>query len=183
MLADPTTPDFQEARSPAPHAAVDAWRDGHLLVVPSHACIDDLCFTCGAPPTTAHPQRLYWHRPGWYLLLLLSPLVYFIVSTWVSRRAELIVGLCARHSAARLTQRHLGWLLVGLAAALLKVGAVLDAPLLMLLSPLALLAGVILLRRAGRIVRVASIDDDTARISNGSPRLRAGLPDLATRTW
>ena len=108
--------------------------------------------------------------------------MYLIVSTWVSRRAELIVGLCARHSAARLTQRHLGWLLIGLAAALLKLGAVLDASLLLLLSPLALLAGLLLLLRAGRIVRVASIDDATARISNGSPRLRAGLPDLATRT-
>lgn len=183
MLVDPTTPDFQEAAPPAPRADFDAWRDGHLLVVPSHACIDDLCFTCGAPPTTAHPQRLYWHRPGWYLLLLLSPLVYFIVSTWVSRRAELIVGLCARHSAARQAQSYVGWLLVGLAAALLKLGAVLDVPLLMLLSPLALLAGVILLRRAGRIVRVASIDFDTARISNGSARLRAGLPDLASRAW
>ncbi len=155
-----------------------AWRDGHLLVVPSHACIDDLCFTCGAPPTTAHPQRIYWHRPAWYLLLLLSPLVYLLITPAVRRRAELIVGLCARHTAARLTQRRAGWLLIGLAAALLKVAAMLGAVRLMLLTPLLLLAGVTLLTRAGRIVRVRSIDHATARIANGSPRLRAGLPDL-----
>jgi hypothetical protein len=122
---------------------------------------------------------LSWHRPGWYLLLLLSPLVYLLIVPAVRRRAELVVGLCARHTAARRAQRRAGWLLVGLAAALLKVGAVLAASPLMLLSPLVLLIGVIVLTRAGRIVRVRSIDGDAVCIANGSPSLRAGLPDAA----
>lgn len=42
-----------------------------------------------------------------------------------------------------------------------------------------LLAGVALLTCASRIVCVRSIDHHTARISNGSPHLRAGVPDVA----
>ena len=88
-------------------------------------------------------------------------------------RAELTIDWCARHTAARATQRRVGWLLIGLAAALLKVAAMLGAARFMLL------AGVALLTCASRIVCVRSIDHHTARISNGSPHLRAGVPDVA----
>ncbi|MBK9031048.1 MAG: hypothetical protein IPL61_06890 [Myxococcales bacterium] len=113
----------------------------------------------------------------------MSPIVYLFVALAVRRRAELIVGLCRAHATARRKQHVIGWGLVALAVALVAVAIALGAAILGLLVPIALVIGVVMIGLAGHIVRVRSIDHNTARISNGSPRLREGLPDLPGRLW
>lgn len=164
-------------------APLRAWRDGHLLVVPALSRLDDRCFTCGEPAAASRPQLLYWHPPAWYLLILLSPIVYIAVGLAIRQRADLTVGLCATHAAARQRQRRTGGALVALAILLIIAAIGLAAGVVALPALIALIAGIALLSRANRIVRVHSIHHGTARISNGSPHLRAGLPDFAGRAW
>src|SRR6188474_2361972 len=75
------------------------FQKGRLLIAMRGAALPNRCVKCNCDVGEARLRRkLYWHPPGWYLLLL----VYVLVSLAVRKRAEMFVGLCERHRRRRL---------------------------------------------------------------------------------
>lgn len=154
-----------------------AWRDGDALVLPVRCTYARRCFRCGGPPTVTVARQLYWHRKAWYLLLFAGLLVYAVVAMFVRRRADLIVGLCARHEAHRrwLLWSGLGGLVgtFGLAwlAVRWDVGAVGVA------SALSFVVGIGILVYRSNLVTASRIDDWHVWVSNAAPVLLADLPE------
>jgi hypothetical protein len=88
----------------------DAWRDGHLLVARKGAKLDDRCIKCAEPSLGFRFSRsLSWHRQGWYLVFLTSPLLYILAYFLVRWQARVTVGLCPIHRMKRKRNITLGW--------------------------------------------------------------------------
>jgi hypothetical protein len=121
-----------------------AYRDGKTLMVRKGAVLPDRCIKCNSPADGYQFTRtLSWHRSVYYLVFLVSPLLYVLIYFSVRWSGKVTVGLCQRHRARRRWAITLGWLgsLIGLglliAAAFLE-GAARD------LAPFAGVGGVVL---------------------------------------
>jgi len=106
-----------------PDSGASLWQDGEILVARSGADFPDRCIKCNAPAEGYRFKRtLRWHPPAYYALLL-NIIIYVIVETIVSRKAEVAAGLCRDHRARRRNAILVGWLTTMLGIALLIVGA------------------------------------------------------------
>ncbi len=77
------------------------WRRKLEIVTGRDAPFPDRCIRCNAPANGFKLKReLTWHSPGYYILLI-SPLIYIIVSMLVRKKAVLHIGLCEGHRASR----------------------------------------------------------------------------------
>jgi hypothetical protein len=102
----------------APKAALEVvhaedqslWRSGKILVCRRDAIFPQRCVKCNAP-AQAPPVRFKfsWHHGAWYLLVIFYLVVYLVAALVVRKRAELHVGLCARHARRRVLARVVGW--------------------------------------------------------------------------
>ncbi len=125
-------------------------------------------------------QKLTWHPPAWYLLILLAVLLYAIVAMIVRKTATIEIGLCERHQKRVLWGRIVGWggfaamLLLGFGAATQDSSAF-GAALAILVLPW-LIATIVL----NRLVVPKRIDDRYVRLTGCGPAFLASLPD---RTW
>lgn len=159
----------------------DLWRDGGVLVATKGAAFPARCVACDAPATGRPLRRkLSWHAPWWYLLVLMSPLVYIVVALIVRHTATFDVGICDRHRFRRRMWIAVAWSLVPLAIALPfvlsgfgDVGAVAAAVLLPLLLIVAGLIGIY----GARVIHPERIDARFARIRGACPGFLDGLPE------
>src|SRR6478609_9496771 len=86
------------------------YREGLFLVVPVQgASLPARCVVCNAPAHTRLHRKLYWHPAGYYLLILISALIYVIVAVIVRKRAHFELGLCDQHAGRRRLGLWLGW--------------------------------------------------------------------------
>jgi hypothetical protein len=93
-----------------PDQGLDLWRDGKILVCRRDAIFPARCIKCNEaaePPPVRY--KLAWHHPGWYVLVFVYVLIYVVVAMLVRKRAEIFVGLCAKHRQRRLWSRIIGW--------------------------------------------------------------------------
>lgn len=155
------------------------WRDGELLVVPTVARLDHCCFQCGERPSRSYLQELHWHARGWFLLVALSPLVYFVVALVVRQTVTLHVGLCSVHARSRRRLRLGGLGMIALAIGLVVLAIKVESGALGGLAAVTLMAGAIVSVVAGQLVRLHAVQGGRAWIANGSERLREGLPEFA----
>ncbi|PWU15656.1 MAG: hypothetical protein C5B50_15115 [Verrucomicrobia bacterium] len=94
--------------APPPTLAGPAWRSGKQMVLRSEAALPDRCVRCNAPANGFRLRRkLYWHHPAWYLLIIISLLVYAIVAICIRKKAVVNIGLCEQHRAQR------KWFIIG----------------------------------------------------------------------
>jgi hypothetical protein len=96
-----------------PHAGSEdgVYRDGQFLVIPAHgAGLPARCVVCNAPAQARLVRKLYWHPPGYYVLIFISALVYVVVAMIVRRRAHFELSLCDQHARRRRYGILLGWL-------------------------------------------------------------------------
>jgi hypothetical protein len=85
---------------------------GSLFVVPPGGVLPNRCVKCGAAPIEPWLDlTFFWHHPALYLLLI-SPLIYLIVSLVVGKKVTLAVPLCAAHKQIRRKRLWTGWLLL-----------------------------------------------------------------------
>lgn len=86
------------------------WRSGKILVCLRDAEFPPRCVKCNAPAQLPLVRyKFAWHHGLWYLLVIFYLVVYLLVALVVRRRAELHVGLCARH----MRRRFLGRVVAG----------------------------------------------------------------------
>jgi hypothetical protein len=86
------------------------WRDGKLLVCNRDAVFPPRCVKCNEAAVDP-PKRfkLAWHHGLWYVLIFLNILLYAIVALVVRKRAEVEMGLCARHQQRGKLAVIIGW--------------------------------------------------------------------------
>ena len=99
--ADHDPSSFYRTAEPRPDWTV--WREGPLMVLSKGVAFPMCCVKCGAPAQRTVRAKLMWHNPWLYLLAVFpGVLVYAIVATLVSQRAELDVPVCELHRVRRL---------------------------------------------------------------------------------
>ncbi|MGH8062515.1 MAG: hypothetical protein ACREO7_10965 [Pseudoxanthomonas sp.] len=174
---NPYAPPAASLQAEAVIAEGKYWREGKQLVVRDQCKLPARCIKCGAAaPLAAKPRKFYWHSPAWYLLILLSILIYAIAALIVRKKVEVTLGLCAGHSQRR--KLGIAACLAGIAGGfvLLFAGLSKDSSPMMLAGPLLVLAGIICGLVFGRLMTPARIDHDFARFNGCSPAFLALLP-------
>lgn len=70
----------------------------------------DRCIKCNEPARGEKLERtVYWHHPGFYLLIIPGLLIYALVALAVRKKATVRVGLCEQHRSTRKTAMIVGW--------------------------------------------------------------------------
>ena len=176
----------REARLDTYH---DAWRDGKALVVRREAELLDRCLKCAAP-TEGYRDRysrvVSWHRPIWFILVLISWPLYLIAYFIVRRRTRLTVALCPLHRRKRMRAITVSWL-----CAIAGIGAMIFAAVISnadtaseSLVGIAFIAGLVLFFAGlmigvvgGKVLVPKRIDKHFVWLSKVSPDYLATLPD------
>jgi hypothetical protein len=85
---------------------------GSHFVIPPGGLLPNRCVKCGAAPTEPWLELTFsWHHPGLFLLLI-SPILYLIISLIVAKKVTLAVPLCTVHKQIRKKRLWTGWLLL-----------------------------------------------------------------------
>ncbi|MDQ1091345.1 hypothetical protein QE400_000758 [Xanthomonas sacchari] len=105
---------------PPPLPGETLWRDGNELLCLRDTPFPPHCVKCGVALRNDELKKrtFYWHAPGWYVLILVSILVYAIAALVARKRSSHVLGMCAEHR-----RRRIRFILLG-------VGAFVAAPLL-----------------------------------------------------
>lgn len=86
------------------------WREGKTLVVRTDSALPERCVKCNAPAAQPMKARwVYWHHPGWYLLVLINVLLYVLVALIIRKRTKVALGLCPKHRLRRRIFLFIGW--------------------------------------------------------------------------
>jgi hypothetical protein len=77
------------------------WRSGSLLVAlrsPAWVECPSRCIVCNVPATERRvPRNAIWVKRGWWLTVLLTPLVFFAVTYCIGLRVQWLFGFCEDH--------------------------------------------------------------------------------------
>jgi hypothetical protein len=145
---------------PPPPSMGGVWRDNQMLVMTKEASLPDQCVKCNAP---AHgfklKQKLSWHHPALYLVVLVAWLIYFVLAAALSKRATVFLGLCDQHLQRRRNLLITGWLMLALGLIIPVLAFTNDYPGIGLLGMLLFLVAIFWLVFANRVVTVKRIDD------------------------
>lgn len=150
--------DERPARAPSWGAAPSsegAWREGDLCVVPRLGGeMPDRCVVCNRDTDFKLRRTLWWHPPGYYLLICAGWLVYIIAALIVRKSATVEVGLCEEHRRRRENGVTLMW--VGGVTGLLVmiVGVAVKLAIFMLLGLIGMLVCLIAGAVSARVVGV-----------------------------
>jgi hypothetical protein len=152
------------------------WRDGPLLMIRKGTELPDRCVKCNGTAGGYRLKRtLSWHPSYWFLLVLVSPLIYIIVALCVRKTAKVAVGLCERHRSARRRAIAVGWLL-SLAGIGLIVLSGYDIPFLNLAGIGVLVGGILFGIIRSQVLVPKRIDQNFVWLKKVSPEYLAALP-------
>ena len=175
---NPYAPPKASLEAP-PDEGLELWRAGKLLVCRHDAAFPDRCVKCNAPAEPPPVRyKLTWHSQWWYLLILVYVLIYFVVALIVRKRAELHVGLCAKHQRRRVLSRWVGW--GGLAAIIASIwlGIAYDIGFLGAGGMLAILPWAFIAIILSPQLRAARIDKEYVRVRGCGKEFLASLQEF-----
>jgi hypothetical protein len=165
------------ASSPPATADDRAWSNGAEVVTERQADLPDRCFKCNAPAGGYKKKIvLRWHKPGWYLLILVNILVYAIVASFVSNKADLRVGLCPGHRTRHRNMVLGAWAAVLGPMVLTGVGIGMDSMGTAMAGLVLFLAGIIFAIVGTRIATPARVDEHFAHLKGAGPAFVTSLP-------
>lgn len=154
------------------------WREGDEVVMLRSAELPLRCIHCNAP-VFGRPRRqwLYWHRPGWYLLLVLNFVVYLLVAIVIRESAVIRPGLCRWHRRRRTAALIMGFVAL---IAMLRVAFSHAGSVEVLLGGVAIGFLVIVVTAwIARTLRPSRIDGHTIRLKGAGAAFLASLPTRA----
>jgi hypothetical protein len=155
------------------------WRDdGGLIVIAQGAQLPARCVKCNRPSEGQGVKRkLYWHPPAWYLLILISLLIYAIAALIIRKSITVFVGLCPEHRAKRRNAVIAVLALVVAGFTLLFAGAAVENGIVFVLTGLAMLLGAIIGTIVGmRTLTPKRIDENYAHLRGASDAFLSSLP-------
>jgi hypothetical protein len=156
------------------------WRlEKVLIMARDDGDLPNRCVKCNeAAEEPTRTRTLYWHHPGFYVVLLINIIAYVIVALIARKKAKVSPGLCARHKQKRRLGLSIGWggFILGSIGMTLAFGS--DQPDLGMLLLFAtfgcIIAGIIM----SRIVYANRIDDRYVRIKGCGEPFLAELPEF-----
>lgn len=170
---------LQRLREGAAPVGMAVWRHGRQIVITRGTQLPDRCVKCNAPSDGIRlKRRLYWHPPALYILLI-SPLIYIIVASIISKRATLEIGLCALHRARRRWVLGVAWFAAfwGIYAGFAWIVGDGENPALLGGCLILILGGLIGGISGTRMVSAAKIDGEFIRLRGTGPDYREALPE------
>ena len=156
------------------------WRDAKVLVMARDAGdLPNRCVKCNeAADEPTKTRTVYWHHPGFYLVLLINVIAYVIVALIARKTVKISPGLCARHKQRRGLGIAIGWggfLLCFIGASIAFAS---DSPglgsLLVLATLVSIIAGMIM----SRIVYARRIDERYVQLKGCGEPFLAALPEF-----
>jgi hypothetical protein len=154
------------------------WRFDRQMVTRSDTPMPDRCIKCNAPAKGFRLKRqLSWHPPAYFLLLLVSILIYVIVAMIIRKKATLYIGLCDTHRAQRNRYIMLSWLIALLGLGVLFAAAAWNKELLFLPGILLFLAGIIVGVVKVPMITAAKIDNEFVWVKGADQSFLAQLPE------
>ncbi|MDY6946950.1 MAG: hypothetical protein SXG53_14635 [Pseudomonadota bacterium] len=155
------------------------WRADKVLIMARDADLPDRCVKCNDPadePTRT--RKVYWHHPGYYVLLLINVILYVIVALIARKTAAVNPGLCGRHKQKRVRGIWIGW--GGLVGGLAAMFAAFDHqnPGLGLLFLLITFGCIITGMVMARVVYAKRIDDRYVLLKGCGEPFLADLPEF-----
>lgn len=163
---------------------------GRLLVMEKWATLPPVCIKTGEPTDRVLKQRMTWHSPLYYLLVLASPLIYLVVALVIRKTATVHIPL-ARH---RITRRRL-WIATGFLGFFASVGlfvfglSLMDlhnetaGSITLLIAILVFLLSLVVPSFASRVASPAKITEHLVVIRGASPEYLSGLPEWPYRPF
>jgi hypothetical protein len=152
-------------------------RDGAIIVARDGAPFPDRCVHCNQSAQGFRVKKtFYWHAPNWYLLVLLSILIYAVVAMVVRKKASFELALCPLHRSRRrlLMGISLGLPLAALVIVLVSGGE----PASVWGLGFATVAGAIFGSIGVRILSPKKIEDGYAFLKGADASFLASLPPI-----
>jgi hypothetical protein len=155
------------------------WRENKVVVMARDGDLPDRCVKCNDPadePTRT--QKVYWHHPGYYVLLLINVILYVVVALIARKSVAVNPGLCVRHKQRRTRGIWIGW--GGLVAGLVAMFAAVEnnTPGLGLLFLLTMFGLIITGLVMSRTVYAKRIDDRYVLLKGCGEPFLADLPEF-----
>ncbi|HEX5102868.1 MAG TPA: hypothetical protein VFV87_03605 [Pirellulaceae bacterium] len=85
------------------------WRQGNVLVMHKLAPLPDICLLSNQPATRRLKRTMYWHNPLFYIIVLISPLIYIIVALIVQKNATIQMPLTEEWYGRRQRRMLFAW--------------------------------------------------------------------------
>jgi hypothetical protein len=154
------------------------WRDGPLLVIRKGTELPDRCLKCyGDADGYRLKRKLSWHPSYWFLLVLVSPLIYVIVALCVRKTAKVAIGLCEHHRSKRRRAIAIGWLASLAGIGLIVLAGSNDLPLLSLVGIGVLFGGILFGVIGSQVLLPQRIDKNFVWLKKVSPDYLAPLSE------
>jgi hypothetical protein len=169
---------MMEGSAPAAAGGELVWRSQRQFILRSETPMPDRCVRCNAPANGYRLKRqLYWHPPAYYLLILISILVYAIVAICIRKKARIHIALCETHRAVRKWTMISCWLAAVLGLGAIIVGAANENGLVAVIGILLMLGGLIWGVAKVPTVSAAKIEKDFVWVKGGGREFLDDLPE------
>jgi len=145
----------------------------------SQTPLPDRCVRCNAPARGYRLKReLFWHHPGFYLLIFIGLLIYVIVALCIRKKAVIHIGLCEAHRQQRKWVIAGSWLAALAGLALVIAGAIGSGETTIIIAGIILfLGGAIVGAIKGPVVSAAKIENEVVWLKGVGPAFLADLPE------
>jgi hypothetical protein len=168
---------LMEGAAPA-HGAGLVWRSNRQIVTRSETPMPDRCVCCNGPANGFRLKRkLYWHHPAWYILVVISILIYLIVALIVRKKAQLDIGLCEAHRRQRTLFLAISWGAAVIGIALIIAAVAGYGGMLAVLGIILLLGAAVCGAVKVAIVSAAKIDKEFVWVKGAGKPFLAQLPE------
>jgi hypothetical protein len=177
---NPYAPSTASLTGAEVRAGARLWRLGKVLIMArDDGDLPNRCVKCNEEAEQPTRTRtVYWHHPGFYVVLLINIIAYVIVALIARKKAQVSPGLCATHKQKRRLGMGIGWggfivCFIGMFAAFASESPGLGV-LLLLAMFAAIIAGIIM----SRIVYPKRIDDRYVQLKGCGEAFLAELPEF-----
>jgi hypothetical protein len=108
---NPYAPPKADILNPISRLDESCWRRGNIVVMAQGSDLPCRCVKCNEPAQQPiKPRGIFWHPPGWFILLLGGIVLYALALVFVQRKAAISPGLCAGHARRRSKLIGIAWL-------------------------------------------------------------------------
>lgn len=162
----------------------EIYHAGGYLIMHKQAVLPNRCVKSNEPTEERLKRSLYWHHPGFYLLILFNLLVYAIVAIIIRKSAVIQIPLSPPFKRRRIRNMLIAWLSVLSAIGCLVIGAAIAdgrtpqpiGVVLMILFPFLLLFGALFGLYGCRVVYAKKMDDHFVWLGGVNKEFQQSFP-------
>lgn len=153
-----------------PTSSLYFWREKNQLVVRKGAIPPRRCIKCNEEPAEPpYHKKVSWHRPFWFILVVLSLWLYILVYFFVRYKGEIEVSLCEKHKSKRRFWMAFSWIL-GIASLVSVIGGFSqNLPVLGLVGLVGILVAIVTAIVQTRLLIPTKMDESTMWFKGACP--------------